>query len=798
MSEMPQRYDPKEAEPRLQKWWEKEGFYKFDPKSKKPIFSIDTPPPTVSGFIHVGHVLGYTTAEFIARFWRMNGYNVFYPMGFDDNGLASERYVEKTRGIRAMDMPRDKFIKVCLEETAKGGSEFRNVWERLGVSVDWSLLYSTINPLCQRISQRSFLDLYKKGRIYQQEGPTVWCPTCQTAIAQAELEDAARTTTLNTITFDLKGSKEKISIATTRPEFLPACVAIFVNPEDKRYKKLVGKKAVVPLFGQEVPITTDEKVDPAFGTGIVMVCTFGDRTDVEWWMKHKLPLKVILDKKGRLVVKGYEGLKAEEAREKILGQLKENGQIVEQSGLEQTVNVHERCGTPVEFYVSQQWYIRITDMREKWLELGEKINWYPEQMRTRYRQWVEGLNTDWCMSRQRYYGIPFPVWHCKKCKAIILAEEEELPVDPTISKPRKKCQCGGSDFEPDRNVMDTWATSSLTPLINEKWGEKDERHIFPLSLRPQGYEIIRTWAFYTIVKSWLHTQKQPWSDIMINGMGLDPKGRAMHKSKGNVVDPLPLVDKYCADALRYWAASATLGNDMPYQEKDVATGQKLITKLWNASRFAGLYLNGKPKRPKELAPMDKWLLSKLGGVIRESTEALKHYNYAKAKSAADLFFWHTFCDNYLEFVKYRLYDKKDDSASYTLYVSLLTLLKLFAPFVPHITEEVYQKLFKEQENDKSIHVSKWPEAEWDYKELEESGDSAAAIIAAVRQWKHDNKLPLNAELTELTIEADAKQKETLKLFLADIAGTAKAKAVKFGKGELAVADTDLKLSIIKA
>ncbi|MEM5804808.1 MAG: valine--tRNA ligase [Candidatus Aenigmatarchaeota archaeon] len=769
--EMPARYDPKEAEPRLQKWWEKEGLYKYDPKSKKPAYTIDTPPPTVSGFIHVGHVLGYTTAEFVARFWRMNGHNVFYPMGFDDNGLASERYVEKKRGIRASELQRDKFVNICLEETAKGGREFRNVWERLGISVDWSLLYSTINPLCQRISQRSFLDLYKKGRVYQQEGPTVWCPACQTAIAQAELEDARRTTKLTTISFMLKDGK-KIQIATTRPEFLPACVAIFVHPEDKRYKGLVGKKAIVPLFGQEVAIATDEKVDPEFGTGIVMVCTFGDRTDVEWWQKHKLPLKIILDKSGRLTVKGYEGMRPEEARTAVLEQLKKEGLVTEQKDLEQTVNVHERCGTPVEFYVSQQWYIRVTDMKEKWLELGEQIRWHPEHMKVRYRQWVEGLNTDWCISRQRYYGIPFPVWHCKKCGAAILADEKELPIDPTLVK--RKCRCG-AEAEPDRNVMDTWATSSLTPQINARWGEKDERLRLPLSLRPQGYEIIRTWAFYTIVKAWLHSQSLPWKDVMINGMGLDPKGRAMHKSKGNVIDPLPLIGKYCADALRYWAASATLGNDMPYQEKDVATGQKLITKLWNASRFASMHIKGRPKKPKELRPMDKWLLGKLSAVITESTEAMKCYNYARAKAAADVFFWHTFCDNYLEFVKHRIYDKQDESASYTLYVALLSMIKMLAPFVPHVTEEIYRHLFKEHEGDKSVHVSAWPTADWEFPT--EEGDKAAAAIAAIRQWKHDQKLPLNAELKKVTLAEGSVAKE----FLDDVRGAMKVKEVAFGR-----------------
>lgn len=793
---MQERYEPKEVEPIIQKFWADKGIFKFDVKSKKPIYSIDTPPPTVSGLIHIGHVLGYTTAEFVARFWRMNGFNVFYPMGFDDNGLASERYVEKVRNIRAADMPRKEFIKICLEETAKGGQEFRNVWERLGISLDWSLLYSTINPLCQRISQRSFIDMYKKGRIYQQEGPTVWCPTCQTAIAQAELEDSKRTTKLTTIAFGLKGSKKKILIATTRPELLPACVAIFVNSADKRYKELVGKRATVPLFGQEVPIMTDDKVDPAFGTGIVMVCTFGDRTDVEWWLKHKLPIRIVVDKSGRLTVKGYEGLTTEDARAKILDELKKGGHAEKQQELEQVVNVHERCGTPVEFYVSQQWYIRILDMKEKWLELGDKIRWHPEHMKVRYKQWVEGLNTDWCISRQRYYGIPFPLWYCKKCGTIMLATENELPVDPTVTKPKKKCGCGHNEFKADKNVMDTWATSSLTPLINSRWCEKDGRKaIYPMSLRPQGYEIIRTWAFYTIVKSWFHTQSMPWKSIMINGMGLDPKGRSMHKSKGNVVEPQPLVEKYSADALRYWAASATLGEDMPYQEKDIATGQKLITKLWNASRFTEALVKGFKEGKPKLAPIDLWLLTKLNKIIGRCTEHFKVCEYSKAKAEVELFFWKVFCDNYIEIVKQRAYEG-DESAKWTTYKALLAQLKLFAPIVPHVTEEVYQQLFRRTERGESIHVSSWPKPEFPGdEEAEKFGDMAVSIITAVRMWKHDKKMPLNAPLKKLMIDADKKIQGSLKPFLPDIAAATKAEKVEFGKGEQAIEGTEMKFSV---
>ena len=795
---MEKRYDPKEVEARIKDFWKESNIFKFDKNSKKPIFSIDTPPPTISGLIHVGHVLGYASSEFIARYRRMRGFNIFYPMGFDDNGLPSERYVEKKLKIKAADLPRDEFIKLCLKETKIGGDEFRNVWEELGISVDWNLLYSTINPLCRKISQESFIDLYRKNRVYKKEGPVTWCTSCLTAIAQAELEDLKRKTFLYTLYFDMKDSKERIKIATTRPELLAACVAVFVNPNDKRYEHLVKKWAIIPLFGQEVPIMEDDRVDMEFGTGIVMVCTFGDRTDFDWWIKHKLPLKIVIDKQGRLIgdTGKYKGLKLVEARQKILQDLEEKGYLIEKEEIEQTVNVHDKCGTPIEFYISNQWYVRILDLKEIFIEMGDKIKWYPEYMRIRYKQWVEGLNIDWCISRQRYYGIPFPVWYCKKCDSIMLADEEDLPVDPLRDKPKKKCSCGSNEFEPDRDIMDTWATSSLTPLINAKWKEKDNLmdKIYPFSLRPQGYDIIRTWAFYTIVKSHLHTKNIPWENVMINGMGLDTKGKAMHKSRGNVIEPLPIKEKYSADALRFWVASAKLGNDLPYHEKDVVTGQKLLTKMWNASRFVSQFISKKEK--PELKIMDKWILGKLMKLVKASTNSFDNYEYADSKREAEMFFWHTFADNYLEIVKYRAY-ADDESAKWTLYKTLLTILKLFSPIIPFITEEIYQKMFKEHEKDVSIHVSSWPEIEKEFvnKEIEEIGNMTIAVISSLRQYKSSKGMALNSEVDMLTIECDEDAKKKLEKTLEDIKGTMKVKDIEFGKGEIEVEGYKIKIGV---
>lgn len=802
MPTLPEKYIPSEAEPRIQKLWKDLEIFKFNPASKKKIFSIDTPPPTMSGPPHMGHILGYSTAEFIARYKRMRGFEVFYPMGSDDNGLASERFVEKKLGIRSKDFSRHEFSKLCLKTVSEEATSWKKVWESLGISVDWNLLYSTISPEVQKLSQLAFLDLAKKKLVYKAEGPTVWCPTCQTAIAQAEIEDSQRKTFLSTINFDLVNSNEKIKIATTRPELLPACVGIFVHPADARYKKLLGKKARVPIFGQEVSIMEDEKVDPAFGTGIVMICTFGDKTDVEWWQKYSLPLKIVIDKAGRLTEKAgeFEDLKIEEARQKILARLESEEKIVEQKQLEHSVNVHERCGTPMEIFVSSQWNVKILEKKSKWLELGKKIKWFPEHMRARYEQWVEGLNTDWIISRQRFFGIPFPVWYCNSCGEIIFAEEKELPIDPVASKPKKKCKCGSASFRADEDVMDTWFTSSTSPLINAHWSEKKNlmEKIYSMDLRPQGYEIIRTWAFYTIMRCFTHTGKIPWENIMINGMGLDPRGKAMHKSKGNVVEPGPMREKYSADALRYWATNARLGEDMPFQEKDLATGQKLVNKIWNASRLASLSLEKKPSEPKELKIMDRWLLAKLMKTIHASTESFENFEYSTAKSQTEIFFWKIFCDNYLEITKARLY-ANDASAKFTLHKSLLAVLKLFAPIVPHIAEEVYQNLFKEFEKEKSIHVSAWPEFEKKLldEKAETAGDLAVKIISAIRQWKHGSKLALNAELAEVSLACSQEEKKIIQQVAPDIAATMKIRNLRFGsEGENVIEGNEIKFNVV--
>ena len=744
------QYDPAEMEPRIQKFWEDEGVFRFQKDSPAPIYSIDTPPRTLSGTIHMGHAMSYSQMEFIARYKRMRGHNVFFPMGFDDNGLATERYVEQKYHVNAKDMSREEFIDLCLKETVIGGNYFRNVWTTLGISCDWTTLYSTIDEHCRRVAQKSFIELYCMGRLERKEDPITWCPLCETAIAQAELEDKTEETFLTTIKFTCNG--DVLPIATTRPEFLAACVAVVVHPEDHRYRELPGKTAKVPLFGQKVPIITDDRVDVNFGTGIVMICTFGDKTDVEWWRDYQLETRIIIDKDGTLNEHGgaYKGLSLPEAQKKILKDLKETDLITTQETMEHTLNAHERCHTPVEFIIAKQWFVKVMDKKKELIEKGRKINWYPEYMGKRYESWVENLRWDWCISRQRYYGIPFPVWYCKACGKIMLADKKKLPVDPVNDEPPRPCECGSTAFEPEMDVLDTWFTSAHTPQIAARDAESDSMMdvLFPMSLRSQAHDIIRTWAFYTIVKAMYHHENVPWYNAMISGHGLDEHARGMHASRGNVVLSLDMVEKHSADAVRWWASEAKLGEDLLFKEKDVVKGYRLCVKLWNAAKLVSLHLEGKPGKV-ELRDVDRWLLARLDTVIKAATEHFDIYQYGRAKSLIEASFWHDFCDNYLEIVKYRLYGEKDPNALYTLYYGLFTYLKLLSPYIAHITEEIYQNIYVQWEKEKSIHISNWPEPFGVPESI--SGEIIVDIIAALRRWKSDAGLPLNRALPRVKL-----------------------------------------------
>jgi len=787
---MEKKYDWRKSENKLQNFWEKNKIYSFNKKSKKKIFSIDTPPPTISGDIHMGHAFSYTHTDIIARYKRMQGFNVFYPFGFDNNGLPTERLVEKEKNVQAKKMSREKFNKLCLQVSGKYEKKFKKFWSNLGLSVDWSLLYSTIEPRVQKLSQRSFIDLYKKGREYRKEAPTIWCPHCETAIAQVELEDKELSSTFNNILFEIEG--KQVEIGTTRPELLPSCVAVFVHPDDEKNKHLIGKEAKVPLFNYKVPVLADDKVDKDKGTGVVMCCTFGDLTDIDWWYAYDLPLRISIRKDGVMdkLAKKYEGLPLKEARKEILEDLRKNKILTSQKHIKHAVNVHERCGTEVEFLVTKQWFIKYLDLKKDFLSLGKKLNWYPNHMKVRYDNWVKGLRWDWLISRQRYFGVPFPVWYCKKCGEVNLAEDSQLPVDPLQDKPKKKCKCGSNEFTPEKDVLDTWATSALTPHINAKWKEDDKtfKNLFPMDMRPQAHDIITFWLFNTVVKSYLHNKKLPWKDTVISGWGLDSKGKKMSKSKGNIINPLDLTEKYPADAIRFWTAGSKLGDDLPYQEKDVETGIKTIIKLWNASKFSFIHLKDYKPRKVKLELMDKWLLSKLNNIVSECTEGLDKHEYHKIKMLVEKFFWNTFTDYYLEISKDRLYNPAERgknsraSAQYTLYISLLTILKLFAPIMPFITEEIYQSYFSKHEKKKSIHISEWPKVDKKLidKKIETIGDKAIGIIADVRKYKSKHKKSLKAPIV-LTL--DRHYEKEFKDLLDDLKAVTSAD-IKFGKYDI--------------
>lgn len=745
--EIPKKYDAKKSEKKWQKFWEKNKIYKFDSKSKKKIYSIDTPPPTVSGEMHIGHASMYSQMDFIARYKRMRGFNLFYPFGTDDNGLATERLIERLKNVKNTEMSRDEFVKLCLKTLKEIRPKFIQDWKNIGISADYSVFYSTINEHSRKISQESFIELYEKGREYRKKGPTMWCPECHMAIAQVELEDRLLPSTFNDVVFKVDG--KDFVIATTRPELLPSCVAVFYHPDDKRYKKLKGKKSKVPLFDLEVPIIPDERADPEKGTGLVMCCTFGDQTDIEWQKAHNLPIKISITEDGRMtgLAGKYKGLGIKEAREKIIEDLKKNELLVKQEKIQHTVNVHERCGTEIEILETKQWFIKYLDIKSKLLKAGAKLKWYPPFMKVRYDNWVKGLQWDWCISRQRHFGIPIPVWYCKKCGEIILADRKQLPVDPLNDKPLKKCKCGSTDFEPEKDVLDTWATSSLTPQISAKLFEKHYDKLYPMNLRPQSHDIITFWLFNTVVKSQLHNNVNPWKDVVISGFVLDPHGKKMSKSKGNIVKPQDIIEKYSADALRFWSSSVKLGDDIPYQEKDLVTANKTITKLWNASKFVFMHLKDFDlKKPKKFEVMDKWMLSKVNDLVKSCTESFEKYEYSKARADVDKFFWQVFCTNYLEIVKDRLYnpDERGDnarkSAQYVLYYSLLSILKIFAPIMPYITEEIYNLYYSKKEKEKSIHVSEWPEYNKKLKVDEKVGDEFIRVLEQVRKYKsRENK-----------------------------------------------------------
>jgi len=772
------QYDQKAFEKKWQKKWQEMKIYHFDFNSKKKPYSIDVPPRYASGPLHAGHAVHYTHIDFAARYKRMRGYEVFFPLCFDVNGIPIEERVERQLGITRKDIDRHKFTKLCSEFANKNIKTMTDQFLLLGESMDPTVYYQTDAEYYRRITQISFIELYNKGLIYKGKFPVNWCPRCMTAMADAEVTYTDRKTKLNTIKFYFKdkqpeqllkyhsiGKDEKgvyAEIATTRPEMLPSCQIVAVHPTDERAPWLVDQTLIVPLFNKEVKIVEDDAVDPDFGSGIVMICTVGDKEDLNWVFKYKLPIEMSIDEEGRMtdICGKYKGMKIVDARKAVINDLKNENILIKQEPLDQSVGSCWRCKTPVEFINAEQWFLKTTDFKKMVLEKSDEMNWYPEFMKIRLEDWVNSLEWDWVISRQRYFATPIPLWECEKCGEVVLARKEDCYVDPTIDKPPvDKCpKCGGKLIG-NEDVFDTWMDSSISPLYNTFWNRDDKRFkkLYPMSLRPQAHDIIRTWAFYTILRCSLITGEKPFENMMMGGFILSEDGTPMHASLGNVIDPIEVIKKYGADAFRSYAASCALGVDNPFRTKDVVRGVKLLRKIWNVQQFIANVI--KDERPKkvELIDIDKWILTKYSKLIKKCTKQMDEFDYSQTMKDVEYFLWHELADHYIEMIKSSIYEKKNiDSIKYTLYTLGIGTLKLFAPFFPHITEELYQNHYAQFEGDKSIHISSWPEPLLIDDEKEKAGEFVKNYISQVRSWKSEQGIPLNAPVESIATYASKK------------------------------------------
>ena len=795
-----------------QKWmarWDAEAVYRFDrTRPRSDVFSIDTPPPTVSGSLHVGHVFSFTHTDVVARFQRMRGKAVFYPMGWDDNGLPTERRVQNYFGVRCdpslpydpsfvppekpgkqvIPVSRPNFIELCARLTAEDEKAFERLWRYLGLSVDWSMTYATIDRRSQRISQLAFLRLLRRGLAYQLEAPTLWDVDFRTAVAQAELEDREQPGAYHRIRFQIADRDDFVTIDTTRPELIPACVALVAHPDDERYKPLFGKDVTTPLFGVRVPVRAHTLADPEKGTGVAMICTFGDITDVTWWRELNLPVRAIIQANGAFKPvtwgeRGWEstdvssaqthydqlaGLSAVKARARIVDQLKASGDLLgDPRPITHAVKFYEKGDRPLEIVTSRQWFIKTMEFRDQLLARGRELQWHPPYMQARYENWITGLAGDWCVSRQRFFGVPFPVWYKVRADgsidydARLLARDEQLPVDPSTDAPEgyseaQRNQPGGFSADPD--IMDTWATSSLTPQIVSHWAEDDDlfARVFPMDVRPQAHDIIRTWLFDTVLRSEFEFNSLPWKHAAISGWVLDPDRKKMSKSKGNVVTPLALLEEHGSDGVRYWAASGRPGTDTAFDSGQMKVGRRLAIKLLNASRF--VLAKPEPNGPVTVS-VDRGLLSMLARIVRDSTTDLEEFNYTRVLERSETFFWF-FCDDYLELVKSRRYgDHGSDlaaSANGALLTALSTMLRLFAPFLPFVTEEVWSWW-----RPGSIHHAEWPSAQEVLSACGGSDDPrgvealefAAAVLGAIRKKKSEEQRPLKTPVARALVRA---------------------------------------------
>jgi len=791
--------------------WEEWGIHRFNwEDTARPVFVIDTPPPYPSGDFHMGNVLNWTYIDVVARYKRMCGFNVLFPQGWDCHGLPTEVATEKAHKIRRSDVSPAEFRRLCEEWVNQYIDIMKKAIIRLGCSVDWTTEYKTMDPNYWRKTQLSFVLLYQKDLVYRGEHPINWCPRCETAIADAEVEHEKKRGQFAYIRFKLKDQEEAILIATTRPEYIPACVVIAVHPDEERYKHLIGERALIPLFDREVEIVADEAVDRAFGTGAMMICTYGDKADVAAVAHLHLPVIKLVDEQGRLTKEAgrYAGMTTEEAKKAILRDLKKEGLLDRTESIEQEVGICWRCKTPIEILLKKQWFMKTKQLTGDVVDTTMKIDWFPDYMKFRLIDWTNSLDWDWVISRQRVFATPIPVWYCAKCDEVVVADAEELPVDPKTTTTKKRCtKCGGG-LVPERDVLDTWFDSSISCAHHAGWPDRPDWHKFyPDDLHPSGNDIIRTWAYYLIVRSLALFGETPYKAALINGMVLGSDGRKMSKSLGNYVSTPEVFNKYGSDAARQWATGGgSTGSDVPFRWEDVEYGRRFMRKLWNACRFTSMQLeNFDPKHlSEELTVLDRWLLSRLERLIVEVTEALESYQFSNALNAVRNFTWHMLCDHYIEDTKHRFYKEAAgrSAAQFTLYHGIYRVLQLLAPFCPHITEEIYQNMFAEKERD-SIHLTNWPELDRSKidDEAEKRGDMIVALIRDVRGEKARRGLPLNAELRSLTIYAgDSLTQKAIEEGLDDIAATVKASEVEImpikGAGTVVDGYSDISFTFI--
>ncbi|EMA37637.1 valine--tRNA ligase [Halococcus hamelinensis] len=752
MTELSESYDPAALEAKWREAWADADLYRHEAESSDTEYVIDTPPPYPTGDLHIGHALGWSYMDFAARYHRMLGENVSFPQGWDCHGLPTEVKVEENNDIHRTEVPREEFRELCIEHTEDQIAGMKEMMGELGFSQDWDQEFRTMDPEYWGTTQRSFVEMHDDGYVHRDEHPVNWCPRCETAIADAEVEAIDSKGTLSTVRFPgVEG--EAIEIATTRPELLPAVVGVAVSPDDERYVDRVGETFEIPVFGQEVELIADEEVDGDFGTGAVMISTFGDKQDVDWWATYDLDLRPVVTEDGRLDedVEEFGGLELDAAKERIVTALQKEGYLVDEEPVEQSVGACWRCDTPIEILSKEQWFVRVD--QDEIISKAREVEWIPEHMYGRLEEWTEGMNWDWVISRQRVFATPIPAWSCEECGHWYVAGPDELPVEPTSDTPDETCpDCGADAWVGETDVMDTWMDSSISPLYITGWPEADFE---PVQLREQGHDIIRTWAFYTILRTAALEGEKPWEQALVNGMVLGADGNKMSKSRDNSVSPAAVVEDHSADAFRQaLALGGQPGSDIQFQPKEVTSASRFLTKLWNITRFASQHLDDTNEADPAHTDADRWIRSKCARVADEVAADMDDYRFDRALRTLREFVWHDLADDYVELIKGRLYEgtpAEGAAARETLATTLSASIRMLAPFSPFLAEETYRHL---PGTSGSVHAAAWPDLDDGDEAAEARGERIAAVASAVRAWKSDSGMALNAELDRVEVYPD--------------------------------------------